>query len=151
MKFWRNPKVTAWLSLAVVQAVCLGFADEPAPATTTNAPATEIRIPKSEFDDSLPNGKNPFFPRSQRQTATKVSTNASRVAPSILVLRGVSGSPERYIAVINNWSFSAGEEKEVVITGSRIKIRCEEIRADMAVVSVGTPPQRVELHLHKKF
>jgi len=151
MKTRRNPKLLALLGLATVQAVFLCFADGAAPVAATNAPAAEAQIPQSQFDDSLPNGRDPFFPRSQSRAASAGSTNTSRVASSSLVYRGVSGPPERRLAVINNASFSAGEEKEIVIAGSRIKVRCEEIRDDLVVVSVGSPPQRIELPLKKRF
>lgn len=69
----------------------------------------------------------------------------------MLELQGVSGSANKRLAVINNRSFQAGEEGEIKTAGGRIKIRCEEIRNDAVVVSVGNPPQRIELRLQRKF
>lgn len=141
----------AWLCLAAVQSPLLGLADGSAPVAATNAPAAAAQIPKSEFDESLPSGRDPFYPRSQSRGTVGQSTSTSRLPPSMLVLRGVSGPPEKRLAVINNQTFSVGEKKEVVIGGGRILVLCEEIRDDLVVVSVGEPPQRMELRLQKRF
>jgi hypothetical protein len=69
----------------------------------------------------------------------------------MLVLKGVSGAANRRLALINNRSFSVGEEAEVVTLGGKVRIRCDAIRDESVVISVGSPPQRVELRLQRKL
>lgn len=62
-----------------------------------------------------------------------------------LKLKAISGLPEHRLALINNHTFEAGEEGEVVTTNGRMRIRCLEIHGESAVVQVG--PERRELRL----
>ena len=49
-------------------------------------------------------------------------------------LKGISGSAERPLAIINNTTFTTGEENEIIIKSKRFKVRCIEI--DMSASSV---------------
>jgi hypothetical protein len=66
-----------------------------------------------------------------------------------LRLQGISGPPERRLAIINTRTFAAGEEEEVPTAAGRTRIRCLEINADSVVVLVGQ--QRRELHPRAGF
>src|SRR5687767_15119543 len=67
----------------------------------------------STFNDSRGFGKDPFFPRSRRrEPQLVVNTNTTFQAgelPAGLVLKGLSGSATKRLAVINNYTFAAGE------------------------------------------
>jgi hypothetical protein len=117
-------------------------------AVTTNAPAATINTNdfRSTFDS---NGRDPFFPNSTRQ-ALAPSEGGENQPTVVLALKGFSGNANRRFAIINDRTFAAGEESEVVTAGGRIRIRCVEIRADVAVVTVGGGP-KVELRLPSRF
>jgi hypothetical protein len=125
------------------------------PQSNTNAKAsgTATPLPQSVFvmPKGPPEGVDPFFPRSKRPYQGSVlpivvPSNPEPVTVAVdLKLKAISGLPEHRLALINNHTFEAGEEGEVVTTTGRMRIRCLEITQDSAVVQVGA--ERRELHL----
>lgn len=111
----------------------------------------EVELPKSVF--VLPanpdEGRDPFFPNSTRPYATSTPAAPARpaAAPVSLVLKGFSGPVDRRLAIINNRTFEAGEEGDVVFPGGRIKVRCVEIRDESVVIEMGG--ERRELRLRR--
>lgn len=109
----------------------------------TNASPIQAEIPKSVFliPTTPQQGKDPFFPRSLRLFASAVvNTNVQPLAtpPSVqLRLNGISGTPDRRLAIINNQTFETNEEGEVPTNPGRARIRCLEIKADSVLVQVG--------------
>jgi hypothetical protein len=96
-------------------------------------------VAKSEFilPRKTTDGRDPFFPNSPRPYASEIvakPASDSSVLDNEFSLNGVSGSPERPLAIINNTTFTTGEENEVIIKGKRIKIRCVEINMTVGTV-----------------
>ena len=114
----------------------------------TNAPVAQsvfLSNPKGPQD-----GVDPFFPRSKRPyfgtPLPMVTPTPEPVVVAVdLKLKAISGLPEHRLALINNHTFEAGEEGEIVTTTGRMRIRCLEITQESAVVQVGA--ERRELHL----
>jgi hypothetical protein len=145
----------------------LGLAQSPlaaAPAKTsppaaTNSPAAAVVIPRSEFNEKLPQGRVPFFPRSTRRVpvVASPSTNAvgvvqrPQVDTSQFLLKGISGSASRRLAIINDRTFAAGEDQEVTTRTGKMLIHCQEIRDSSVLISFGNPPQSLELRLPGAF
>ena len=103
------------------------------PAPTNAAPA-EPELPKSVFiNPATPQeGRDPFFPNSTRRAKTTVITTSTN-PPVVVVelqLKGISGSADRRLAIINNRTFEAGEEGTVLSDAGRVRILCKEIGAD---------------------
>lgn len=116
--------------------------------TATNAPVTvNTNDYRSMFDGK---GRDPFFPNSHRQAAEPSEAGESQPTV-VLVLKGFSGAPSRRFAIINDHTFAAGEESEVLTAGGRIRIRCVEIRDNVAVVTIGSGGQKIELRLPSRF
>lgn len=124
-----------------------------AAATSTNESPKEAPVPKSVFvmpKDKL-QGIDPFFPRSTYPYTGPVvpiiiPTNPEPVRVEVeLKLKAISGLPEHRLALINNHTFEAGEEGEIITNKGRMRIRCLEIHQDSAVVQVGA--ERRELRL----
>jgi hypothetical protein len=118
-----------------------------APDTTTNAP--DVEVPKSVFaiPSKATEGRDPFFPLSQRFKVNSATTQTpvAKVVPVTLALKGISGTSTKRYALINDKTFTVGEEREIAVGPSRIRVRCLEIREDSATVEAnGT---RQELHL----
>ena len=153
----RLSATLAWLALAFLAARAQAPAAAVAPATNvvSNTTAFDFAAPKSVFilPKSPKEGKDPFFPRSPRPYASTivVRTNQAVETPSTVELRlqGISGPPERRLAIINNRTFGAGEDGEVPSQAGRVHIRCLEIKSDSVVVTIGS--ERRELRLRGAF
>jgi len=108
-------------------------------------------VPVSSFATprNAAEGRDPFFPRSVRVYGTESIPNTNKTAPVVaeFFLKGVSGSPEAPLAIINNVTFGVGDELDVLTKAGRMKIRCLEInkQAGSAVVQFGG--ERRVLHL----
>ena len=125
----------------------------PPPAAATNAPPDQIVFVRSVFEDNAEVGKDPFFPDSLRR---RLLAKANDKQPALstgervfgqLFLKGVSGSAERRLALINGYTFQAGETVEMRVGGQPHKIRCLEIRENVAVIVLEETNERRELHL----
>lgn len=126
---------SGWLVLCVL--FCLtGLAH----AAETNRPTAEVVIPKSVFISEGNIGKNPFFPNSRRLQAKAPDDSSKKPAPvdfsQSLVLKGITGPPEKRIALINNLTFAKDEEGDVKVGGGKVKIRVLEIRDKSVIVNV---------------
>ena len=124
------------------------------PATPTATPL-ETEIPQSVFivPTSPSEGRDPFFPRTSRLFAgTRTASNVRTSPPSALVelaLKGISGTRERPLAIINNQTFAAGEENDVITGTRRVRIRCVEINVPAETVIIQIGNERRELRLRQ--
>jgi len=124
------------------------------PAKSTTRAATNIKVvPEVPFPQSIfsvptqpGEGRNPFFPQSTVQVVIVPRITPDNPIESFSFhLNGIT-SPPRRTAIINGRTFEAGEEGEVHMpSGGKILIKCEEIKADSAVITVGG--QRRELRM----
>ena len=129
-------------------------APAPKKAAATETLTTSNAVPKSIFviPTDAKQGRDPFFPDSQRFVSAGPTTNAapvSTVSPSAFVLQGISGTADRRLAIINGRTLAEGEETEVTVNGTRLRFRCLEIKADAVVIEIGT--ERRELRLRPGF
>jgi hypothetical protein len=115
--------------------------DAPAKARTSGIPTVpEIALPQSVF--AIPatpaEGRNPFFPASILAVAAPARVTPETPVESFsFVLNGIT-SPPRRTAMINGRTFEPGEEGEVKMpSGGRMLIKCEDIKADSAIINVG--------------
>lgn len=111
---------------------------EPAPA-----PLSVFVIPRK-----MTEGKDPFFPNSTRvygETSTK-PVGATPIAADI-TLKGISGTAEQPLAIINTTTFTTGETSEVLLKNSRIKVQCLEINMAAGTVLLQIGAERRELRL----
>ena len=102
----------------------------------TNAPASELGVPKSIFDDRLKSGKDPFFPNSTRGPKPElipVQDNTPRVIVPQLTLKGTAGPASKRFALINDKTFAVGETQVVKFPGGQVKVTCVDIAEDDAV------------------
>jgi hypothetical protein len=108
----------------------------------------EVPIPQSLF--TLPGqpgeGRNPFFPQSSVRVIVPPRLNPQNpVETYTFVLNGITSPPKR-TAMINGRTFEPGEEGEVRLpSGAKMMIKCEEIKAESAIIVVSG--QRRELRL----
>lgn len=156
-RFWRrtNANVSRWISLGLLSLGALSGAAQTnviAPVASTNVILMDESIPRSVFlmPRKQEDGRDPFFPNSQRLFSVNPTGATNRVArpmPAALDLRlkGISGRSNRRLALINNHTFETGEEADVIAGERRIRIRCVLIGAESVVIEVGS--ERKELRL----
>ena len=105
----------------------------------------------SVFTDNRTYGKDPFFPKSRRREVTlSVNTNDFKLQPGELpagmVLKGLSGTKEKPLAIINNYTFAVGEEAEVRIVHQLFRVKVVEIKERSVMIKVnGTEPRELTL------
>src|SRR5689334_19890815 len=101
--------------------LCLPAARAQQKAPATVAPKVDM-IPAnspfvSAFNANPGFGKDPFFPKSTRLISKPViKTNdplPQGELPPGMVLKGISGTKEKPLAIINNYTFGAGEQAEI--------------------------------------
>jgi hypothetical protein len=141
MAFWA---VLLWLMLpgqsAQAQANPKAAASAPSPGTSNTALVDPPVTPSVFLMPSGPKeGKDPFFPHSSRPYASRVIQTNQVAVPIVADLRlnGISGPPEKRLAIINFKTFEAGEEAEVNTNAGRIRLRCIEIQADAVIIQIG--------------
>jgi len=115
---------------------------------STNAPTVDTNAYRSVFDNK---GRDPFFPNSSRQALQASADSAGEQPAVVLVLKGVSGSAEHRLAIINDRTFAVGDEDEVVTAAGRIRLRCVEIYDDNAVVVIDGSSEKIDLRLPNHF
>jgi hypothetical protein len=96
--------------------------------------------PKSEFNDSIDFGKDPFFPRSGRRPKVAIkNTDTETIRPNVpdhIVLKGISVLKDKRLAIINNYTLGEGEEFLLKNAGQAFKVKCVEIKERSAIISV---------------
>jgi len=123
------------------------------PSITSPAMPAAFEIPRSVFvvPHSPSEGRDPFFPHTSRLSgarATETKTVTNRPPAVIeLTLKGISGTRERPLAIINTTTFGMGDESDVIAGTRRVRIRCVEINADTGTVIVQIGNERRELRL----
>jgi hypothetical protein len=99
--------------------------------TATNASPKQIRsifvVPTSPKE-----GHDPFFPESDR--LYKAAATKQVAATALLTIKGYSGYGGNRLVIINNHTFAAGDEGDVLTPGGRVHIRCLEINPGVVVV-----------------
>ena len=117
---------------------------------STHANSDAIEVPRSVF--TIPakasDGRDPFFPLSRRMVVEAKPNNGDtpKSAPVSLTLKGIARTPDKKrFAMINDKTFSAGEEREVMINNSRVRVHCVEIKEDSVVIEVNG--ERKELRM----
>ena len=89
-----------------------------AAAATISAPA----IPESVFDYRA--GRDPFFPN-RAVTPVRAPEPAKKVS---LLLKGITGSSDRRVALINDRTFTKGEAGEIKLGTNEFKFRVIDIK-----------------------
>jgi len=101
-------------------------------SSKTEPPHSVFTVPANPKD-----GHDPFFPDSTRPYEV-AAVAAPRVADiTSLVLRGFSGSMGHRLVIINNHTFAAGDEGDVVTSVGRLHLTCIQIKTNSVVIEIG--------------
>jgi hypothetical protein len=76
-----------------------------------------------------------------------VKAKGTSPAVAELHLKGISGTAEKPLAIVNTTTFTSGEENDVLSAGGRLRIRCLEINMAAGTVLVQVGGERRELRL----
>ena len=155
----RNVKSTRSRRVAVVLFGLMASAAIAYASGQPNPAKSEAVIPKSVFVNNPEVGKDPFFPYSTRRkdampraVVTAPSTNA---APTTVIhvdlkLKGIAGTKEQRLALINSVTVAQGETADIKCAGGQIiKIRCREIRDHSVLVELAGLGEVRELKLRE--
>ena len=98
---------------------------------------------------TLKDGRDPFHPLSTRHIEAFKPAVDEVVAkgPAKLELKGISGSSDRPLALINNRTLAVGEEQDVSTPEGRVKVMCLAIEG--TTVRIRAQGQTRELVLRK--
>ncbi|MDB6111013.1 MAG: hypothetical protein JWR69_2763 [Pedosphaera sp.] len=148
------PGLTAWL-VAGVLALSPGSssAAEKGAATVpagTNAAPQELAVPLAIFDVTSSPVKDPFFPLSTRQAVAAAATNGPAISASSFTLKGLSGSTNQRLALINNRTLAVGEFAEVNTSAGKVKIQCLEIRETSVLIRTELQTEPLELRFEDR-
>jgi len=143
-----NAAVAAGLAAQVQPMAAANKANSPS-AAVPSAELQEVAIPQSIFriPKSPKEGRDPFFPDSLRVFGT-TTTRTTNAAPTVVnyTLKGLAGAVDARFATIGTTGpggsalsvdLAAGEEREIVTSTGRVKVRCLEIREDAVVIEAG--------------
>lgn len=136
--------------LGVLPAAHAADPSKKATVKTNDAP-DELAVPLAVFDYTIKPTKDPFFPLSTRQPFPQVVTNnvAPSINPSLFVLKGVDGPPDRRLVLVNNRTMAKGEDAEVTTTSGRVKVTCLDIRTASVVLRIASQSEPFEIFLRK--
>lgn len=96
----------------------------------TNTPAPSVfTMPTSPND-----GRDPFFPNSMRPYEEFVTKRPHTVELTSLRIKGFSQVGAQRYVIINNHTFGAGDEGDVITPDGRIHIRCLSVGQDSVLV-----------------
>jgi len=149
------------LTLCLAALLALGFlnrVDAANPKVNSKAPAAskftntvaEVAIPQSVFDFSGKSTRDPFFPTSTRtHHVTVQATNEVTISPSIFKLKGLSGTPQFPLALINNRTVANGETATVTTATGKHKIHCLQIKQFSVIMRVEGQFEPIEIFLPK--
>jgi hypothetical protein len=102
-----------------------------AQSAKTNSLRSDFILPANPGE-----GRDPFFPKSNRPYETAMATTNNAVEATALVVKGISGSSDRRLVIINNHTFATGEIGDVITGQGRIRVHCVEIKPRSVVVEV---------------
>ncbi len=132
-RFWFQ-KLTVVLLSATVLRVSLLVA---APANQSQSAKTNSIRSVFILPTNPREGRDPFFPKSNRpfEMAPAATNNVPEV--TALVVKGISGSSDHRLVIINNHTFAAGDTADVITDQGRIRVHCIEIKPRSVIIEVG--------------
>jgi len=140
----------------VVNARTLNSSEAGIKSKSGKAPKTAVEIaaapvPKSTFSipkKDLTEGRDPFFPNSTHFLGSGPVDPTPVVVNNDLALRGISGSAQRPLAIVNTTTFAAGETADVFCADKRVSVKCLEIDLEKGTVllQIGTDRRMLRLN-----
>ena len=137
MKNFNKRIMTVLFAIGYAMVLATGAAPA-SPSATANAVRSIFILPSNPKE-----GRDPFFPDSTRPYKLAAAANPRAADVTSLVVKGFSGSADHRLVIINNHTFAAGDEGDVITSAGRIHLSCIEVKTNSVVIEVGG--QRHEL------
>ena len=135
------------LSVICLTGLCLVGAS--APGVEVTAPAKPVPAHSNFIQPSTPReGRDPFYPESARPFESTAPVKRGPEITFYLKSPGFSETSGTRLVIINNHTFSVGDEGDVLTAAGRVHLHCVEIRNDLTVVEING--QRREIHYSSK-
>lgn len=99
---------------------------------------------KVELPDAAPSPQ-PSEPPLKKRVVYQPVPPGVPIRYEALALKGVSGSQQRRLALINNETFMVGETAFVKVQDHRVEVRCKEIRQDSVLITADGKPLELKL------
>ena len=117
------------VALAVAALPTLGGEPaKPAPVVKTPPPKSVFVMPASPRE-----GRDPFFPESFRPYEDAPATKRE-VDSTVFIIKCISNERGHLMAIVNNHTFAAGDEGDVLTTSGRVHLRVVSISPDSVVI-----------------
>lgn len=131
--------------LLLVALIAMGFVVNVGRGQTKSTPSVAPRF-ESVFvvPSTIKDGRDPFFPESTRTFENKVVASTVFEITSLKYM-GLSGTQGRLFAIINNHTFTVGDDGDVMTTSGRVHIRCVEINVNEVMVEINGQLHRIKL------
>lgn len=96
-------------------------------------------------------GRDPFFPDSSRvyQAVLLESPNRTKADVSLLVVKGINRDAKGTYVIINNHTFTVGDEGDVTTSGGRIHLKCVDVLPNAVVIESGGALHQLPINLKK--
>lgn len=143
----RLPYSRCLITTALVLLLAPKALSEDASNSGQEAKDTDQEISKFTLPQTLSEGRDPFYPNSTRVMAMMHPQKPNTSGPAKLELKGISGTPDRPLAIINNRTLAVGEEQEVTTPQGRVRVMCLAIEGMR--VRIRAQGQTRELMLRK--
>ncbi len=119
-----------------------------APPAQNAKPETPPAVSTFVIPASTPEGRDPFFPDSTRVYAGNPKNQSHVPVLTGLALKSILGDPPHVFAIINNHTFAAGDDGDVITqSGERLHIFCTGINPQAGTATVEAGGMREVLHL----
>jgi hypothetical protein len=126
-----NTLLKTSLLVALAAAAPAVQGDPPKAEAAKPAPSRSVFVMPSGVRD----GRDPFFPESARPYEDMAAAKHVVEANSF-VIKGFSVERGRAMVIINNHTFSLGDEGDVLTTSGRVHLRLTEIRHGSVMIEV---------------
>lgn len=103
-----------------------------APVDTNALAQSVFTMPSSPSE-----GRDPFFPDSMRPYEDSMAKVKRPVELTSLQIKGFSQIGDQRYVIINNHTFGAGDEGDVITPDGRIHIKCLSVGTDSVMVESG--------------
>lgn len=125
-------KIRVYMIWTLLAAGAWAAAAAAAPADT-NAPVRSVfTMPTSPSE-----GRDPFFPNSMRPYEDAISKAKRPAELSSLQIKGFSVIAGQRYVIINNHTFGAGDEGDVITSAGRFHLRCLSVGEDSVMIESG--------------
>lgn len=127
--------------IAVLATALSALGSDPKPAPAPPPPRSVFALPMSSRE-----GRDPFFPESQRLYEEIGPRVTHTVDSSSFVVHGSSWQDGRRLVIINNHTFAAGDEGDVITADKvRVHLRVIRIHDDIVVIEANGTKREIKI------